>query len=97
MEQHKRMLYEEDRRKNPDAYDANGVPFFNKRNKAEEAPIHEEYGEIDRPLPLSDINEIKDKFVEWDMYKMIVMKNLISTQKKMIHWCMTIDIDICHP
>ena len=75
-------------RSNPDGFNeygfgADGMPFFSRRNKVEQQPAQEEYGEIDRPLPLDDIDEIKDKFVEWDMYKMIVMKNLIQSQKKL--------------
>jgi len=40
--------------------------------------VHEEYGEADRPLPSSDVQLIKDKFVDWDTYKLTVIKNNID-------------------
>ena len=37
--------------------------------------MHEEYGEADRPLPSYLVNQMKDKFVEWDIYKLSYIKN----------------------
>lgn len=44
-------------------------------------PLREEYGELDRPEPADVIADIKEKFVDWDVYKMSVMSNLIRSQK----------------
>jgi len=33
----------------------------------------EVYGELDRPYPNQVVNDIKQKFVDWDNYKMVVM------------------------
>ena len=53
--------------------------FMARRKKRAQREV---YGEIDRPEPAEVIADMKDKFVEWDIYKMSVMKNLIDTQKK---------------
>ena len=42
----------------------------------------EEYGEIDRPEPADVIAEIKEKFVDWDVYKISTMQKLMRTQRK---------------
>ena len=44
-------------------------------------PIKEEYGELDRPEPADVIAYIREKFVDWDLYKIGVMQNLIRGQK----------------
>ena len=41
--------------------------------KKRKKPMREEYGELDRPEPSDVIAEIKDRFVDWDIYKMSVM------------------------
>ena len=43
--------------------------------------VREEYGEPDRPLPSDFIQEIDGKFVEWDTYKMMTIKNQQSAMK----------------
>jgi len=40
-----------------------------------------EYGELDRPAPEDVIADIKEKFVDWDMYKMSVMLNLMRNKR----------------
>ena len=42
----------------------------------------EHYGEADQPYPLSVYTEIKEKFVDWDLYKLTVIKNNIDLKKK---------------
>ena len=44
-------------------------------------PKREEYGEIDRPEPAEVIADIKDKFVDWDLFKISVMQNLVGKKK----------------
>jgi hypothetical protein len=41
-------------------------------------PKKEEYGEADRLLPKSILNDVKDKFVDWDVYKLSVIKTNID-------------------
>ena len=53
-----------------------------KKQGANKRPYKEEYGELDRPEPAHVIEEIKDKFVNWDLYKMTVMANLIKSHKR---------------
>ena len=45
----------------------------NQMQKKVKKPYREEYGELDRPDPSDVISEIKDRFVDWDVYKMSVM------------------------
>ena len=40
-----------------------------------------EYGELDRPAPEEVIADIKDKFVDWDCYKMNVMLDLLRRKQ----------------
>ena len=53
-----------------------GVDSHRKREKVRR---EEQYGELDRPMPCEVITDIKEKFVEWDVYKMSVMSNLIRS------------------
>ena len=45
----------------------------NLNSKRAKKPYREQYGELDRPEPADDIAYIKDRFVDWDVYKMSVM------------------------
>ena len=38
-------------------------------------PVREEYGEPDRPMPEAFIQDIQDKFSEWQVYKMQSISN----------------------
>jgi hypothetical protein len=41
----------------------------------------EEFGEPDRPAPLQVVHDIKKKFVEWELYKMSVLKDFRRKNK----------------
>ena len=46
----------------------------------------EEYGEIDRPEPAEVIADIKEKFVDWDVYKISTMQKMMRTQQRKNHF-----------
>jgi hypothetical protein len=41
----------------------------------------EQYGEHDRPAPMQVVHDIKKKFVEWELYKMSVLKDFRRKNK----------------
>lgn len=45
-------------------------------------PKREEYGEPDRPLPRDKVEQIKSKFVDWDLYKLTILKNRLQNSKR---------------
>ena len=50
--------------------------------KKKQNPRSQRYGEIDRPESEEVVAKIKDRFADWDNYKMKFVKNLIRCQQK---------------
>ena len=54
--------------------------------KKKQNPRSQRYGEIDRPESEEVVAKIKDRFADWDNYKMKFVKNLIRCQQKKKIW-----------
>ena len=47
-------------------------------NARQNVALREEYGEADRPMPSTVIHDMREKFTDWDMFKVKVIKNNID-------------------
>ena len=52
-------------------------------NARQNVALREEYGEADRPMPSTVIHDMREKFTDWDMFKVKVIKNNIDQKKRM--------------